>query len=198
MLHRLIAKPPLIILRTGGGIQRVSGNPRRGHAPAPLKVQRRDEMVAQRRIDIPFGAMSVARTRAAAGIGPVPVSADTMTGSWILRFGMFGAPDHETRGGVIAIRPGRIVGGDSNFVYAGEWALAGTELTASIEIVRHGTDPYLCTLFGTDEDSYQIDCIAEAITPDLFEGRIRRCGFPDARIVLARFQPGLDKANRVA
>jgi hypothetical protein len=115
------------------------------------------------------------------------ISPDRIVGTWLVRFGKFGCPDRETRGGVVTMTPGQIIGGDNNFAYAGVWALDGTEFTASLDIFRHGPDPYLKTVFGTDEDLYRVEVTAEAITSDLFEGRIQRPGYPDARLVMRRF-----------
>ncbi len=123
-----------------------------------------------------------------AGAQPVEVSSSALQGMWTLRFGRFGCPDGETRGGVSFLAGDSLMGGDNNFAYRGSWSLDGTELTATIDILRHGTDPELQTLFGTLENAYQLECIAEAITPDLIEGRLRRPGHPDARIVMRRLR----------
>ena len=121
-----------------------------------------------------------------AGATSVEISIASITGMWSLRFGTFGCPESETRGGVVFVAPGALLGGDNNFAYQGEWTLDGTELTSSVQIIRHGVDSDLPTVFGTLESSCQFDCVAEAITPDLFEGRLRRPGQPDARIVMRR------------
>ncbi|MET0375791.1 MAG: hypothetical protein ABW128_16230 [Rhizorhabdus sp.] len=121
-----------------------------------------------------------------AGSEPVEIMAGEMTGLWSLRFGMFGCADSETRGGVIHVGEGLLVGGDSSFAYLGKWSLAGSELRATLEIARHSRNAGPTSIFGTREDVYHADCIAHAITPDLFEGRIRRAGSPDARLTMRR------------
>ena len=82
-------------------------------------------------------------------------------------------------------------GGDANFAFDGFWKLHGTELNAGLLIVRHGADSTLTTLFGTEENEYRAGCTAEVITRDLIEGRIKRPGFPDARLTMRRlpFRP---------
>ena len=124
-----------------------------------------------------------------AGAAPVRLLPATVTGMWSLRFGRFGCPDSETRGGVVFLQRDALMGGDNNFAYRGEWMLDGTELTASLDVVRHGGND-LPTIFGTVEAIYQLDCVAEAITADLFEGRLRRPGHPDARFVMRRVRGG--------
>jgi hypothetical protein len=121
-----------------------------------------------------------------AGTHPIEISAAAIEATWTLRFGMFGCPDSETRGGVVHVKDGQLLGGDSTFAYHGQWTLRGTELTASLDIVRHGIDRNATTVFGTDESEYHIDCVAEVMMPDLIEGRLLRPGFPDARLTMRR------------
>lgn len=121
-----------------------------------------------------------------AGGAPVAITAADLAGLWSLRFGMFGCADSETRGGVVHVGQGLLGGGDSAFAYLGQWTLTGIELRATLDIARHNrTDPSP-SIFGGHEDVYHADCIAHAITPDLFEGRIRRPGYPDARLTMHR------------
>lgn len=114
------------------------------------------------------------------------ISPDLLLGMWTLRFGMFGCRDSETRGGTVYVDDGQLFGGDDSFAYHGAWAMRGTELQTSLHIVRHSHRTGRATLFGTDEDHYSVDCIAEAISADRIEGRIRRPGFPDARLTMRR------------
>ncbi len=121
----------------------------------------------------------------------IEFSAGDMDGVWSLRFGGFGCPDSEMRGGVVHIEDGLVVGGDSHFAYLGQWTLLGTELTASIEVTRHSDDDDMTSIFGGTDVPYRLDCVAEAITSDLLDGRIRREGFPDGRVTMRRlaFRP---------
>jgi hypothetical protein len=121
-----------------------------------------------------------------AGSASVEVTSEDMRGLWSLRFGMFGCTDSETRGGVIHIGEGLLVGGDSIFAYVGQWSLTGIELRATLNVTRHNWADTSMTVFGICEDVYHADCIAHAITPDLFEGRIQRQGKPDARLTMRR------------
>jgi hypothetical protein len=120
-----------------------------------------------------------------AGAEPVAIGASALTGLWSLRFGRFGCSDSETRGGVVFLQGDALMGGDNNFAYQGHWTIEGTELTALLDVVRHGHDA-TPSIFGTVEAAYRLDCVGEAITPDLFEGRLRRPGHPDARLVMRR------------
>lgn len=130
------------------------------------------------------------------GGAPVDITAGEMMGLWSLRFGMFGCPDGETRGGVVHIGEGLLGGGDSSFAYLGQWSLAGIELRAALDVARHSRDDMTTNIFGIGEDVYHADCIAHAITPDLFEGRIRRRGYPDARLTMRRMAVGQSQAIR--
>lgn len=121
-----------------------------------------------------------------AGSEPVEMTAEELAGLWSLRFGMFGCADHETRGGVIHIGEGMLVGGDSIFAYLGRWSFTGIELRATLDIARHSRDADMASIFGSREDVYHAYCIAHAITPNLFEGRIQRPGYPDARLTMRR------------
>ncbi|RYD95481.1 MAG: hypothetical protein EOP50_07950 [Sphingobacteriales bacterium] len=121
-----------------------------------------------------------------AGGEPVEITAEELMGLWSWRFGMFGCSDSETRGGVIHMGEGLFVGGDSTFAYLGRWNLAGIELRATLDVARHRRNGMSTSVFGIHEDVYHADCIAHAITPDLFEGRIRRLGHPDARLTMRR------------
>ena len=124
------------------------------------------------------------------GRAPVEVAQHGLEGLWTIRFGPFGCLDSEARGGVLHAIGDRVVGGDSNFVYRGEYRLTGTELDAAVHVIRHTSDTEFRTVFGTAEMEYQVRFIAEAITPDLFEGRLQRSGFPDARLTMRRLAAG--------
>lgn len=41
---------------------------------------------------------------------------------------------------------------------------------------------------------FQLDMVAEAITTDLFEGRVARRAAPDIRVVMRRFEPMNDRS----
>lgn len=126
-----------------------------------------------------------------AGGMTVELGADDIDGIWSLRFGIFGCPDSDLRGGVVHIEDGIAVGGDSHFAYLGQWTLNGTELKASLEVTRHSDHGDVESIFGSNDYPYRLECIGEAITPDLFEGRMRRAGFPDGRVTMRRlvFRP---------
>lgn len=121
-----------------------------------------------------------------AGSVPVEVTTEELTGLWSLRFGMFGCTESETRGGVIHISDGLLAGGDSTFAYLGHWTLTGIELLATLDVARHRWNEVATSVFGIREDVYHANLIAHAITADLFEGRIRRLGYPDARLTMRR------------
>jgi hypothetical protein len=121
-----------------------------------------------------------------AGAASVPVTAAALAGAWTLCFGRFGCPDDETRGGFAHVERNRLTGGNAHFTFDGWWKLRGTELNAVLLIVQHGADRTLAPLFGTNQNEYRADCIAEVLTRNLIEGRIRRPGFPDARLMMRR------------
>ena len=45
---------------------------------------------------------------------------EEVSGVWSLRFGAFGCPDSELRGGVVHVEDGCVIGGDSHFAYLGQ------------------------------------------------------------------------------
>lgn len=106
-------------------------------------------------------------------------------GIWTLRVGHFGAPDEMTRGGVVAVECGRIVGGDSNLAYLGTCQVDGTEIRGKLHVVRHGNPDYL-TIFGDTASEYDLEFVGEQLWPDYYEGRLFRHPTFEGRIVLRR------------
>ena len=145
----------------------------------------------ERRADVPI----VAPSSIAAGAKTVEIDAESMTGIWSFRFGLFGCLDAETHGGLAFLGRRTLSGGDANFAYHGRWMLEGTEFTALLHLIRHGVDGKLPAVFAGGPGSIHLDCTAEAITPDLFEGRVRRAGMPDARMVVSRIPMGRARAS---
>jgi hypothetical protein len=146
------------------------------------------DMVGPARLHRDWSAGAPITTRAdiTAGAQAVEITPAAMTGIWSLRFGLFGCPDAETHGGLAFLGPRTLSGGDAIFAYHGRWTLEGTEFTTLLHLIRHGMDGKLPAVFAGSQGSYHLDCTAEAITPDLFEGRLRRPGLPDARLVMRR------------
>lgn len=117
------------------------------------------------------------------------VTTDDLQGLWTLRFGPFGCRDDETRGGVVHVEGDRMAGGDGHVIFHGGFRLDDTTLQASLTIVRHGFGGGYQRMFGTNDPIFRLDVVAEAISKDLFEGRIERRGGPDIRVVMRRFEP---------
>lgn len=140
--------------------------------------------------DADRAVVEMARRRApvAAERLPEKLADQGLGGTWSLRFGRFGCPDEETRGGIVQAFEDRFIGGDRNFAYRGFWRLENARLVASIEIAHHGFDPQLLAVLGTDTDEFVADCVAEPIAPGRYEGRIRRPGHPDVRVVIRRLE----------
>lgn len=101
-----------------------------------------------------------------------PMEMAEIDGIWIVKAGVFGAPDAQTQGGAIAIENGRIVGGDNVLAYIGECRVIGTELTGSLHVIRHG-DPEYATFFGSKDDEYKVDFVGERLSRDYYEGRLK-------------------------
>jgi hypothetical protein len=93
-------------------------------------------------------------------------------GIWLVRAGVFGAPDSQTRGGAIALENGRIVGGDNVLAYVGEYRVEGTEIMGSLHVIRHG-DPEYATFFGSHDTEYKVDFVGERLSRDYYEGRLK-------------------------
>lgn len=131
-------------------------------------------------------------------LGPTPLTPAAMAGLWTLRFGLFGCRDDETQGGILHIEGNRMAGGDSQLIFHGEFAIDGpTTLTASLQVVRHGSGLDYRGVFGPLAPLFRLEVAAEAISPDLFEGRIGRSGAPDLRVVMRRFEPITERSRIV-
>lgn len=118
----------------------------------------------------------------------MPVYFSRMTqrdGLWTIRVGLFGAPDSETRGGVVAIEDGRIVGGDSNLAYFGECTGDSVSLAGRLHLIRHG-DPSFVTVFGRSDPEYDVEFVAERLGEGYYEGRLLVRPNWQGRLVLRR------------
>lgn len=121
-----------------------------------------------------------------------------MAGLWTLRFGLFGCRDDETQGGILHVEGNRMAGGDSQLIFHGEFAIDGpTTLTASLQVVRHGGGLDYRGVFGPLAPLFRLEVAAEAIGPDLFEGRIGRTGVPALRVVMRRFEAITERSRIV-
>lgn len=129
-----------------------------------------------------------------AGEEEISLSSEAMAGLWTLRFGMFGCRDDEMHGGVLHIEGDRMAGGDGHFIFHGRFTPMGSALDISVQVVRHAAGSAYEAVFGDAEPVSRLDYLAEAISPDLLEGRIRRAGLPDIRIVMRRFKPLLARS----
>jgi hypothetical protein len=108
-------------------------------------------------------------------------------GLWTIRVGRFGAPDSETRGGVVVVEDGRIVGGDSNLAYIGECTMDGLSAAGRLHIIRHG-DPSFVTIFGSNADEYDVEFVAERLRSGYYEGRLLVRPNWQGRLVLRRLR----------
>lgn len=133
----------------------------------------------------------------AAGEMPIVMTTEDVAGLWTLRFGLFGCRDEETHGGVLHVEGNRMAGGDGHLIFHGEYALDGSTLDASLNVVRHGSANDYRGVFGNLAPLFRLDVLAEAISPDLFEGRISRRDSPDIRVVMRRFDPITDRSRIV-
>lgn len=132
-----------------------------------------------------------------AGELPVKMTANDLAGLWTLRFGLFGCRDDETHGGVLHVDGNRMAGGDGQLIFHGQFAVDGSTLDASLNVVRHGSAAQYRGMFGTVAPLFQLDVVAEAITPDLFEGRVARRSAPDIRVIMRRFDPITERSQIV-
>jgi len=107
-------------------------------------------------------------------------------GIWTLRFGRFGCLQSDMRGGVVHVQGGRLIGGDSNFVYLGVAEADETELTGWLEIRRHRDDPNIACLWGSSEAIYRLGLVAELVSANQIGGRLTRVGFPDKHLSMSR------------
>lgn len=132
---------------------------------------------------------------------PLPLDGAALAGLWTLRFGLFGCRDDETHGGVLHIEGDRMAGGDDQLIFHGRFTLDGTTLAATLQVVRHASGGGYAGVFGTLAPMFQLDVVADAITPDLFEGRIVHRGSgearPEIRVVMRRFEPISDRSQIV-
>lgn len=74
-----------------------------------------------------------------AGELPILMTDADLAGLWTLRFGLFGCRDDETHGGVLHVEGDRMAGGDGQLIFHGRFAIDGSTLDASLNVVRHGS-----------------------------------------------------------
>lgn len=137
------------------------------------------------------------RSYDAATLTDRPGPAAALVGLWTLRFGAFGCRDDETHGGVLHIEGDQMAGGDGHLIFHGNFTLDGTTLAASLQVVRHGHGAPYEEVFGTLAPLFRLNLIADAITADLFEGRIQRSTGPEIRVTMRRFEPMNDRSQMV-
>lgn len=125
------------------------------------------------------------------------LSTAALAGLWTLRFGAFGCRDDETHGGVLHIEGDRMAGGDGHLIFHGQFTLTGTTLAASLQVVRHGHGARYEDVFGTLAPLFRLEVVADAISPDLFEGRVQRRASPEIRVVMRRFEPMGERSQMV-
>ncbi len=95
-----------------------------------------------------------------------------LDGVWTLSFGQFGWNEYNGRGAVVRIVNGRMFGGGGNFVYQGSCTVDNGALRVEIEVDRYRADANFAAATGLVADHYGVRCVADAITPDHFQGRI--------------------------
>jgi hypothetical protein len=106
------------------------------------------------------------------GSSPIPLELADLDGVWTLSFGQFGWNEYNGRGAVVQIANGRMFGGGGNFVYQGRCVVVGEALDISIAVDRYRADANFSAATGLQADHYDVRCVADAITPDHFQGRI--------------------------
>jgi hypothetical protein len=116
-------------------------------------------------------------------------SSTSFDGIWTMRFGSFGCLDREMRGGVLQVQAERLFGGDSNFAYLGSGNVSGSELSGWLDIMRHGDDPVVTCLWGTNERLYKLRLVGELVSPEHVEGRLLRSGHPDKHLTMRKLMP---------
>lgn len=80
-----------------------------------------------------------------------------LEGLWVAKFVAPNVPGMELNGGVVVIESGRLLGGDSGYVYIGQLQPAQSGWAISMKIVRH--DPSIISVFG-DLDEYLLSGVA--------------------------------------
>lgn len=121
------------------------------------------------------------------GVLPVGISENAIEGIWKIRFGLFGWPDHELRGGVVRITGRSIFGASSQFLFRGRCNIERDEICGHIDVDRHASDPMFIPIYGTSESRLSMDFVVHAISPDHLDGYFHRLGYPDGRLMLRRF-----------
>lgn len=129
------------------------------------------------------------------GTSSIRLKLEDLNGIWTLSFGSFGWKEYNARGGIVRIQNGRLFGGGGNFVYQGSCTLIDSAIDIRIGVDRYRADPNFADSTGLQADHYDVRCIADAITPDNFQGRlsneVRTTGGAVQEITLAlvRFAP---------
>jgi hypothetical protein len=121
------------------------------------------------------------------GAVPVGISEKGIEGIWKIRFGLFGWPDRDLRGGVLRITERSLFGGSSHFLFRGHCNFDIDEIRGYLKVDRHASDPTFVSIYGTSESNFRVDFVAHAISRDHLDGYFHRLGYPDGRVVFRRF-----------
>ncbi len=123
------------------------------------------------------------------GLAPVHIDPDDLDGIWVMAFGRFGWKEYESRSVILRIDKGKVFGGGSHFVYRGTGMVEGATIKLLLDVDRYRPDPDFKAITGFDSEHFFIDLLADALSRDHFEGRVRSENTPDLRMALRRFAP---------
>jgi hypothetical protein len=113
-----------------------------------------------------------------------PIWAET-DGIWLIRAGVFGAPDSQIEGAAVAIEQGRIVGGDKDHVYYGECRTDGNAIIGEVHVLRH-SDAEHETFFGSTDREYSIEFVGQLVSPAYYEGNLKVSTGIEGRMFMMR------------
>lgn len=84
----------------------------------------------------------------------------TIEALYVVRFGHAGSSDFRN-GGVVVLETGRLFGGDSWYAYTGNYEVNGNTVAGQLHAIRHFTQPGTESAWGTQEDEFDVDFVAD-------------------------------------
>jgi hypothetical protein len=106
---------------------------------------------------------------------------------WVVKFGDLNQPIAMQNGGVIVLETNRVFGGDSFYAYLGNYEVDGDRVMGSLQVIRH--DPTGQSVYGTNENQFQITFDVSRVDENQYRGAILRPGFPNGGLALHRLAP---------
>jgi hypothetical protein len=99
---------------------------------------------------------------------------------YVVEFGDFALGGQNYRnGGVVVLETNRIFGGDSGYYYVGAYTIKGSQIDATVRIVKH--NPAYINVFGDASQSFNIK-MGGTVNNGVMQGFMERLDRPGPRL----------------